>query len=149
MEARRAADDRHHARVQIGELIRRLYGAFVLWVSVYEDTDDGNEQDARQEQVSYLLSELSVRYLPQSVWIEKTDRKKIEGFIDKAEDLYAMLSEEIEKHGYPQVRSNVASRVSKELGPLRREAEASLGVEAPASRRQRRSGRLSLLSRST
>jgi hypothetical protein len=142
MSARHNDDRYHHEAMKLGDLVTDLYGAFVAWGSLYGDTDDGEEQRMRQERVTDLLKELFTRYLPQSIWIEKTDRKKIECFIGKAEDLYGRFSKEIKEMGYPQVRSNIAYRVSKDLGPLRKEAEACLGAEMSGTHKDRRSGRL-------
>jgi hypothetical protein len=138
VEDRQVSDHRHRATARVGDLTRELYGAFVAWGSAYDDADEGADQEARQARVAELLGEAYVRFLPQSVWIEKAGRKKVEEFIARAEELYARFSREIAARGYTRVRSDLARRVSKELGPLKREAEASLGVEIPGRRRRGR-----------
>lgn len=136
-EAMYHADHGRNAETQIGYLVAKAYGAFVAWGSLYEDTDYGEEQRMRQDRVVDLLTELSTCYLPQSIWLEKSDRKKIEDFIKRAKDLYESFSEEIREQGYPQVRSNIAYRVSKQLGPLKREAETSIEFKASDTRKHR------------
>ncbi len=131
------ADYGHDAEVQIGYLVTKVYGAFIMWVSSYEDTADGREQNIRQSRVADLLTELSASYLPHSIWIQKSDRKKIEDFIKKAKVLYERFSEEIREQGYPKVRSKISYRVSKQLGPLKREAETSLEFKASDTRKHR------------
>jgi hypothetical protein len=63
------------------------------------------------------------------MWVEQATRKKIEKFIGKSRDLYSDFVADIIEQGYPRTRAIMANRVSKELGPLKREAEAALDLE--------------------
>jgi hypothetical protein len=125
---------RGQAVAEVRELLARLYRGFIWWGSLYEDADLRHEQERRREEVVGLLGEFSGNYLARSVWLEQGTRKKIERFIDKSEDLYSGFVADIVDYGYARTRGAMANRVSKELGPLRREAEASLEGELARSR---------------
>ena len=103
---------------------------------MYVGADHHDEQDQMRERVARLLGEFSGHYLPRTVWLEEATRKKIEVFLKKSESLYRELSAEIEQQGYARVRARFTKRVSKELGPLRKEAESGLETE-PAGARPR------------
>ena len=122
------------AVAEVRALLARLYRGFVWWGSLYEDADLAYEQERRREEIVWLLGELSCNYLARSVWLEGGTRKKVERFIDKSEDLYSDFVADIVDRGYARTRDAMASRVSRELGPLRREAEASLEGELAGSR---------------
>jgi hypothetical protein len=127
---------RERAAKEVRDLLAQLYRSFVLWGSVYGDANHHEEQDEMRERVARLLGEFSGHYLPRTVWLEEATRKKIEIFLKKSEGLYRELSAEIEQQGYARVRARITKRVSKELGPLRREAESGLEAE-PAGTRPR------------
>ena len=109
-----------------GMHLTRLYRGFVGWASLYGDMDDPDERE-RRERVVLLLDEFSRQYLPRSVWLMEGNRKKIENFIARAEELCSEFSAEIEARGYHRVRRSMEKRVSKKLRPLKTEAN-------PASR---------------
>ncbi len=120
---------RGQAVVEVRALLARLYRGFVWWGSLYADADLPYEQERRREEIAALLGEFSGSYLARSVWLEGGTRRKVERFIDKAEDLYSDFVADIVDRGYVRTRGAMAYRVSKELGPLRKEAEASLEGE--------------------
>lgn len=122
---------------EVRGLLARLYRGFVLWVSLYEDEELPLEQERRRGEVARLLGEFSGNYLARSVWFEGGTRKKVERFMDKSEDLYADFVADIVDGGYARTRPAMADRVSRELGPLRKEAEASLEGELLAEARRR------------
>ncbi len=72
------------------------------------------------------------------MWLEQATRKKIDKFIEKSEDLYSDFVADIVEQGYPRTRATVAKRVSKQLGPLKKEADAALNVELAGVVRQPR-----------
>ena len=129
---RTRTERRERAATEVRDLLAQLYRSFVLWGSVYGDANHHDEQDAMRERVARLLGEFSGHYLPRTVWLEEATRKKIEVFLNKSEGLYRDLSAEIEQHGYAQVR--ITKRVSRELGPLRKEAESGLEAELAGTR---------------
>ncbi len=138
MEAgRNGTERRERAAAEVRGLLAQLYRSFVLWGSVYGDDDHRDEKDEMWGRVDRLLGEFSARYLPRTVWLEEATRKKIEAFLKKSESLYRELSAEIEQQGYAKVRARMAKRVSKELGPLRREAESALEAELGGTRHPR------------
>jgi hypothetical protein len=106
----------------------------VGWASLYGDTDDPDERE-RRERVFHLLDEFSKQYLPRSVWLTETNRKKIETFISKAEELCSEFCAEIDERGYHRVRRRMEKRVSKKLRPLKTEAESGLEAELAEPRR--------------
>jgi hypothetical protein len=135
MEAgRNRTERREHAAAEVRGLLAHLYRSFVLWGSVYGDADHHDEQDEMRERVARLLGQFSGHYLPRTVWLEEPTRKKVEVFLKKSEGLYQELSTEIERQGYAQVRARMTTRVSKELGPLRKEAGSALEAELAGTR---------------
>ena len=119
---------RRAAVVEIRKHLAGLYRGFVWWASLYGDVDDHYEKE-RRELVVGLLDELSNQYLPRSVWLTESSRKKVENFVRRSEELCSEFSAEIEVRGYPQVRRSMERRVSKKLRPLKTEAEAGLEAE--------------------
>ncbi len=137
-EGRYAQSERRgQAVAEVRELLARLYRGFVWWGSLYADADLLYEQERRREEVVGLLGEFSGSYLARSVWLEGGTRKKVERFIDKAENLYSDFVANIVDQGYARSRDAMANRVSKELGPLKKEAEASLEGELAGVRHRR------------
>ena len=135
MEAgRNRTERRERAAREVRDLLAQLYRSFVLWGSVYVGTDHHDEQDEMRERVAKLLGEFSGHYLPRTVWLEEATRKKVEVFLKKSESLYREHSAEIEQQGYTQVRARMTKRVSKELGPLRKEADSALEAELAGTR---------------
>jgi hypothetical protein len=128
---------RGQAVAEVRDLLARLYRGFVWWGSLYEDADLGHEQERRREEVVGLLGEFNGYYLARSVWLEQGTRRKIKRFIDKSEGLYSNFVADIVDQGYARTRDAIANRVSKELGPLRKEAEASLDSELEGNRQPR------------
>jgi hypothetical protein len=131
---RSRVERRRSAVAEIREHLARLYRGFVAWASLYGEVDD-NEERERRERVVGLLDELSNQYLPRSVWLTKTSRKKIETFVQRCEELCSEFSAEIEEQGYQRVRPAMEKRVSKKLRPLKMEAEAGLEAELAEPRR--------------
>jgi hypothetical protein len=129
------AQRRQSAVAEIREHLTRLYRGFVGWASLYGDTDDPDEL-VRRERVVHLLDEFSKQYLPRSMWLMETNRKKIETFISKAEELSSEFSAEIDARGYHRVRRSMDKRISKKLRPLKTEAESGLEAELAEPRRQ-------------
>ena len=127
---------REQAVAEVRDLLARLYRAFVAWGSMYGGLEPRDEQELRREEVVRLLGEFPGQYLSRSVWLEQGTRKKIKRFIDKSEDLYSDFVAEIVDRGYAQTRDVMAARVSKELGLLRKDAEASLESELLAGARE-------------
>jgi hypothetical protein len=125
---------RQRVAAEIQDLLADLYRGFVAWASLYGDVDGRYEQDQR-ERVADLLDRLSNGYLARSMWLDPGPRKRIEDFIERSEDLYSRFCAEIEDRGYAQVRKNLANRVSRNLGPLRKDVESELGDEPDGSRR--------------
>ena len=134
---RTRTERRERAAKEVRDLLAQLYRSFVLWGSVYGDANHHEEQDDMRERVARLLGEFSGHYLPRTVWLEEATRKKIEVFLKKSESLYRELSIEIQQQGYVPVRARMTKRVSKELGPLRKDAESDLEAEVTGSRRPR------------
>jgi hypothetical protein len=125
---------RERAVAEIRALLAGLYRSFVAWASLYGDVDDRDERD-RRERVSRLSRELSNGYLARSMWLGEGTRKKIEDFIEKSEKLYSEFCADIEAKGYTRTRAGMTARISRKLGPLRREVEADLETEPePAPR---------------
>jgi hypothetical protein len=128
-------DSRQRAAVEVRGSLARLYRSFVLWGSLYEDLDREHEQ--MRERVAALSHEFSSQYLARSLWLDQTTRKKIDRFTEKARSLYSDFSAEISERGYPRTRAVMANRVSKELGPLKKEADAALDVELGGNHQRR------------
>jgi len=125
---------RERAVAEVQAQLAGLYRSFVAWASLYGDVDDRDERD-RRERVSRLSRELSNGYLARSMWLGEGTRKKIEAFIEKSEDLYSEFCADIEERGYTRTRASMTVRISRKLGPLRREVESDLETEPePAPR---------------
>ena len=131
---RARAERRETAVAEIREHSTRLYRGFVGWASLYGDTDDADELE-RRERVAHLLDEFSKQYLPRSMWLTETNRKKIEDYQNKAEELCSEFSAEIDARSYHRVRRSMEKRVSKKLRPLKTEAESGLDTELAEPRR--------------
>jgi len=116
------------AVVEIRKHLAELYRAFVWWTSLYGEVEDHYEKEKR-ERVIDLLDELSNQYLPRSVWLTEGCRKKVENFVSRSEELCSEFSAEIEERGYPRVKRSMERRVSKQLRPLKTEAESGLEAE--------------------
>ena len=119
---------RRSAVVEVRKHLAELYRAFVWWTSLYGDVEDHYEKEKR-ERVIDLLDELSNQYLPRSVWLTEGCRKKVENFVRRSEELCSEFSAEIEERGYPRVKRSMERRVSKQLRPLKTEAESGLEAE--------------------
>ena len=132
---RRQSDRRQRAVVEVRGLLAQLYRSFVLWGSFYEDLDREHEQ--MRERVAAHSDAFSSQYLARSMWLGQTTRKKIDRFTDKARSLHSDFSAEIREQGYPRTRAVMANRVSKELGPLKKEADAALDVELAGNHQRR------------
>jgi hypothetical protein len=138
IEAGRGRSERRQlAAAEVLDALARLYRGFVAWGSLYGDLDLREEQEQRREEVAGLLGELTGNYFPRSMWLGQRACESVENFIRKSEDLYSEFCREIEERGYEQARLGMATRASKELGPLRKEAEAALKAD-PAEPRWRR-----------
>lgn len=141
----RALEHEHAGRqrvvAEIRKSIARPYRDFITWGSLYEVANE-EEEERRREQVSRSLGDLRNRYLPRSMWLEPGTRKKIEAFMEEAGELLEELSEDVEDLGYARARSEIARRVTRELGPLRKEVEAGLEAELSAPEPGRWRGRL-------
>ena len=125
---------RERAVAEVQAQLAGLYRSFVAWASLYGDVDDRDERD-RRDRVSRLSRELSNGYLARSMWLGEGTRKKIEAFIEKSEDLYSEFCADIEERGYTGTRASMTARISRKLGPLRKEIEADLETEPePAPR---------------
>jgi len=127
---------RQSAVAEIRDHLTRLYRGFVGWASLYGGIDDPDELE-RRERVVHLLDEFSKQYLPRSMWLTEMNRKKIETFISKAEELCCDFSTEIDARGYHRVRRSMEKRVSKKLRPLKTDAESGLETELTDPRRKR------------
>jgi hypothetical protein len=117
---------------EVWDRLVEVYGSFVAWSSAYadENVDYLDEPTQRREQVAQRLSELSDYYFPRAVWLDHRTCRSVEQFIEEAEGLYPEFADEIKKRGYSRrVRTNMAERVSAELGPLKREAVSYLREE--------------------
>ena len=119
---------RRRVVAEMRELLARPYRALISWGSLY-DVSDEEEQERRKEQISRSLAELSNQYLPRSMWLEPETRKKVEAFMERAGQLFEELARDVQARGYARARADIARRVTRELGPLRREVEAGLGAE--------------------
>ena len=119
---------RQRVVAEMRAMMARPYRDFITWGSLY-DVDDEGEQVRQQDLVAWSLDSLHKRYLPRSMWLEPATRKKIEAYIEKAWSLFEELSQDVEDLGYARARADIALRVTRELGPLRKEAETGLGAE--------------------
>jgi hypothetical protein len=120
-------EQRRRAAVEVRDSLARLYRSFVLWGSLYGDLNCQDEQ--ARERIDRLSGDFAGNYLSRSVWFEQGTRKKIERFIEKSKDLYSQFSADIRERDYARARAGIANRVSRELGPLKKEADAALNVE--------------------
>ncbi len=129
MEVERVqAERRQRAVGEIQNRLTKLYRAFVAWASLYGDVEERDERE-RRERVLELLDALQNGYLPRSLWLTEANRKKVEGLVQRSEDLYSEFCAAIEERGYEKVRSSMDKRVSKRLGPLKKDVESSLQAE--------------------
>ena len=133
------AERLHRAVGEIRQDLVGLYRAFVAWASLYEDVREGDERE-RRERVAGLLEELSNGCLPRSVWLTEATRRKVEAFLRRSGDLLSELSAEVEERGCE--RAGMARRVSKKLGPLKKDLDSDLGAELAPARRAGWRGRL-------
>ena len=134
--ARGRTERRERAVAEVQNQLAGLYRSFVAWASLYGDVDDRDERD-RRDRVSRLSRELSNGYLARSMWLGEGTRKKIEAFIEKSENLYSEFCADVEKQGYTRTRASMAYRVSRKLGPLKREIESDLETEPEPNSRWR------------
>jgi hypothetical protein len=130
---------RQRAVGEIQERLAKLYRGFVAWASLYGEDRDERE---RRERVVELLDDLHNGYLPRSVWLTEANRRKIEGFVQRSEELYSEFCAAIEEWGYENFRAGMAKRVSKKLGPLKKDVESSLEAELSDGHRAGWRGRL-------
>jgi hypothetical protein len=141
MEVGRVRIERQRAVGEIQERLAKLYRGFVAWASLYGDVQDQDEQE-RRNQVTELLDELYNGYLPRSLWLTEANRKKMEGFVQRAEDLHSEFCTAIEERGYEKFRASMAKRVSKKLGPFKKDVESCLEAELSDEHRAGWRGRL-------
>jgi hypothetical protein len=127
---------RERAAAEVRGQLAGLYRSFVAWASLYGDVDDRDERD-RRDQVSGLTRTLSNGYLARSMWLEEGTRRKIEAFIEKSENLYSEFCADVEKQGYTRTRASMATRVSRKLGPPKREIESELETDPEPNPRRR------------
>jgi hypothetical protein len=119
---------RRYAVEEIRFCLARLYRGFVLWTSMYGETDAREERE-RRERVDELLEVFSRCYLPRSMWLADETREKIEDFAEKSREMRERFSAEVEERGYEEVRAVMARRVSKKLGPARKQVDLALETE--------------------
>jgi hypothetical protein len=124
---------RRRAVAEVRGLVAGVYRGFVAWGSLYGDVDARDERE-QEERVGALIGELTNGYAPRSLWLEEGTRKKIETFIQRSDVLRSGFSSEVRERGYENARSAIARRVSRELGPLRKETEAVLEAELAGPR---------------
>jgi hypothetical protein len=142
MEVERVRVERRQRAVgEIQERLAKLYRGFVAWASLYGDVQDRDEQE-RRDKVAELLDGLYNGYLPRSLWLTEANRKKMEGFVQRSEDLYSEFCAAIDERGYEKFRASMAKRVSKKLGPFKKEVESSLEAELSDEPRAGWRGRL-------
>lgn len=119
---------RRYAVEEIRFSLARLYRGFVLWTSLYGEAD-GREERERREEVDHLLDLFSRCYMPRSMWLAGDTRERIEDFAEKSREMRERFSAEVEERGYEEVRAGMARRVSKKLGPARKQLELALETE--------------------
>lgn len=141
MEVGRVRIERQRAVGEIQQRLAKLYRGFVAWASLYGAVQDQDEQE-RRNQVTELLDELYNGYLPRSLWLTEANRKKMEGFVQRAEDLHSEFCTAIEERGYEKFRASMAKRVSKKLGPFKKDVESCLEAELSDEHRAGWRGRL-------
>ena len=127
---------RRYAVEEIRFSLARLYRGFVLWTSMYGEVDAGEERE-RRERVDQLLEGFSRSYLPRSMWLAGETREKIEDFTERSRDLRSRFSAEVEEKGYERARKGMARRVSKKLGPVRKQVDSALETELSGPRPSR------------
>lgn len=130
---------RRYAVEEIRFSLARLYRGFVLWTPLYGEAD-GREERERREEVDHLLDLFSRCYMPRSMWLAGETRERIEDFAEKSREMRERFSAEVEERGYEEVRAGMARRVSKKLGPARKQLELALETELAGPRPSR--GRL-------
>jgi hypothetical protein len=124
---------RRYAVEEIRFSLARLYRGFVSWTSMYGEVDGGEERE-RRERVDELLEVFSRSYLPRSMWLAGETREKIEDFTEKSRELRTLFCAEMEEKGYEKARAGMASRVSKRLGPARKQVDSALETELAGPR---------------
>ncbi|HLL57460.1 MAG TPA: hypothetical protein VK359_06000, partial [Rubrobacteraceae bacterium] len=108
MEVERVRVERRQRAVEeIQKRLAKLYRGFVAWASLYGDVEDRDERE-RRERVVEFLDDLHNGYLPRSVWLTEANRKKMEGFVQRSEDLYSEFCAAIEERGYENFRAGMA-----------------------------------------
>ena len=127
---------RRYAVEEIRFSLARLYRGFVLWASMYGETDAREERE-RREQVDHLLDLFSRCYLPRSMWLAGPTRETIEGFAEKSRKMRERMGAEVEAKGYEEVRAAMARRVTKKLGPARKQVDLALETELAGPRPSR------------
>ena len=127
---------RRYAVEEIRFSLARLYRGFVLWASLYGEADTSEERE-RREQVDHLLELFSRCYLPRSMWLAGDTRETIEDFAEKSREMRERFSAEVEAKGYEEVRAGMAHRVSKKLGPARKQVDLALETELAGPRPSR------------
>jgi hypothetical protein len=125
---RTGVERRRYAVEEIRFSLARLYRGFVLWTSLYGEAE-ANEERVRREQVDRLLDLFSRSYLPRSMWLAGETRERIEDFAEKSREMRERFSAEVEEKGYEEVRAVMARRVSKKLGPARKQVDLALETE--------------------
>jgi hypothetical protein len=125
---RTGVERRRYAVEEIRFSLARLYRGFVLWTSLYGEAE-ANEERERREQVDRLLDLFSRSYLPRSMWLAGETRERIEDFAEKSREMRERFSVEVEEKGYEEVRAVMARRVSKKLGPARKQVDLALETE--------------------
>jgi hypothetical protein len=117
----------------------RLYRGYVLWASMYDEADAPRAERERREPVDHLLALFSGCYLLRSMWLAGETRETIEDFAEKNREMRERFSAEIEAKGYEEVRAVMSRRVSKKLGPARRQVDLALetGLAGPKPSRWR------------
>ena len=119
---------RRYAVEEVRYALARLYRGFVLWASLYGDVEDTEERQ-RREHVDELIEGFAKSYLPRSMWLAGQTQEKIEDFTEKSRELRALASAEIGEKGYERARAGMARRVSKKLGPVRKQVDSALDAE--------------------
>ena len=119
---------RRYAVEEIRFSLARVYRGFVLWTSMYGETD-GREERERRERVDQLLDQFHKSYLPRSMWLADDTRGRIEAFAQRSRELRTQLSTEVEEKGYEKSRTRMSRRVTKKLRPARKQVEVALEME--------------------
>ena len=122
-------EQRRYAVEEIRFPLARLYRGFVLWASMMYGEADAREGRERREQADHLLDLFSRCYLPRPMWLAGEARETIEDFAEKNREMRERFSAEVEAKGYEEVRAVMARRVSKKLGPARKQVDLALETE--------------------